>query len=236
MSSKSPTLSAGVSRRIVSWTYEQLKKRYGPISFQPGGDPLEQLIQTILSQNTSDVNSERAYRSLRRRFRSWRNLLSAPTRSVAEAIQQGGLANTKAPRIQAVLAEIRKREGRFSLARLNTMPVAQALQYLTSLPGVGMKTASCVLLFSLGRPVMPVDTHVHRVTQRLGWVPWKTPPEQTQRVLEEMVPPNRILTMHLLMVAHGRRLCKALRPRCSECPLARHCAFARATRAEFKRR
>lgn len=214
-------------RRDVLWAHEQLQRLYGPVRFRPGGDTLDQLIQTVLSQNTSDVNSDRAFSSLKTAFPVWTDALRAPPAKIAQAIRSGGLANIKAPRIKAILAEILRREGALTLTRVRRMPVADALDYLTSLPGVGMKTASAVLLFSLGRPVMPVDTHVHRVTRRLGWAPWSASPDRVQPILESALPPRLILSMHLLLVTHGRRTCKAGRPLCQRCPLRRRCAFAK---------
>lgn len=219
-------------RREVLWAHERLQRFYGPVRFRPGGDPLDQLIQTVLSQNTSDVNSDRAFASLKAAFPDWSDVLQAPPAKIARAIRSGGLANIKAPRIKAILAEILRREGALTLAEIRRMPVTDALEYLTSLPGVGMKTASCVLLFSLGRPVMPVDTHVHRVTRRLGWAPWKASPEKVQPILESVLPARLILSMHLLLVTHGRRTCKAGRPLCKQCPLRRRCAFATANGAK----
>jgi endonuclease-3 len=122
------------------------------------------------------------------------------------------------------------------LARLRRLPTTNTIEYLTSLPGVGMKTASCVLLFSLGRPVMPVDTHVHRVSRRLGWAPWNASPEKVQPILEALVPPRLVLSMHLLLVTHGRRLCKAGRPLCDRCPLRSRCAFGGQRKRERQRR
>lgn len=219
-------VSAMTRRRILA-AHALLARLHGPVGFTPGGDPLGQLVQTILSQNTSDVNSERAYRSLRRAFPTWQAFLDAPNARVAAAIRQGGLANIKAPRIRRALEIIRGREGKLSLARLRRMSSAEGMEYLTTMPGVGCKTAACVLLFSLGRPVMPVDTHVHRVTRRLGWAPAKARPEQVGEILEAVLPARLVLSMHLFLVRHGRRICKAQRPRCEACPLAASCDFAR---------
>lgn len=217
-----------MTRRRILAAHAHLAHLHGPVGFTPGGDPLGQLVQTILSQNTSDVNSDRAYRSLRRAFPTWQAVLDAPNARVAAAIRQGGLANIKAPRIRRALEIIRAREGKLSLARLRRMSSAEGMEYLTTMPGVGRKTAACVLLFSMGRPVMPVDTHVHRVTRRLGWAPAGARPEQVGEILEAALPARFVLSMHLFLVRHGRRVCKAQRPRCDECPLSAACDFARA--------
>ncbi len=215
-----------MDRRAVVQAHRILARAYGPLPRIPAGDPLGQLVQTILSQNTSDVNSDRAYRSLRRRFPTWEKVLRAPAAAIAASIRHGGLANTKAPRIKEVLRLIREREGRLSLARLSRMADPAALDYLTSLPGVGIKTAACVLLFALRRPVMPVDTHVDRVTRRLGWIGPRTRIEDAGALIARHTPARRMLELHVYLVWHGRRTCKALRPRCRECPLRRNCRFA----------
>lgn len=207
--------------------HRTLSRAYGPLPPRRSGDLIGELVATILSQNTSDVNSGRAYRSLRRRFPAWSAVAEAPVREIARAIRSGGLANIKAPRIRDALRHIREREGRLSLARLSRMSDREAVEHLTSLHGVGIKTAACVLLFAMNRPVMPVDTHVHRVTRRLGWIPDRTPPERAGALLESFVPPRLIYGTHIYLVWHGRRTCKARRPRCGECVIARHCAAFR---------
>ena len=211
--------------RDADIVYRRLARAYGPLPPLQRLQPLDALIQTILSQNTSDVNSWRAFASLKRAFNSWLRVAEAPAASIEHAIRIGGLAHTKAPRIRQVLRIIRQREGRLSLARLGRMTSPEVMAWLTSLPGVGAKTASCVLLFSMRRPVMPVDTHVERVTRRLGWVDARLPVERIGPVLEQHVPARRILAMHLYLVQHGRRTCRARRPLCPACPLQLHCAY-----------
>jgi endonuclease-3 len=178
---------------------------------------------TVLSQHTSDANSERAFASLRRRFPRWEQVVKVAVEEVAEAIRAGGLANQKAPRLQAILAEVERREGRLSLARLRCLDDDEALAYLCSLPGVGPKTAACVLLFSLGRAAFPVDTHVHRLALRLGWVVPGTSAEAAQRVLTPRVPSELRYELHSLLIAHGRTVCSARSPRCSDCVLLDLC-------------
>lgn len=214
----------GAGREIAA-VCRALERDYGPLPPRKCEPPLSVLVATILSQNTSDINSQRAYRNLRRRFPGWAGVAAAEPRAIEAAIHCGGLAKIKAARIRAVLRLIREREGRLSLARLKTMRSADALAWLTGLPGVGVKTACCVLLFGLGRPVMPVDTHVYRIAGRLGWVRPKMPVDAVHVVLERLIPPRWILPVHLHLIAHGRRICRPRRPRCGECPLARHCAF-----------
>jgi len=187
---------------------------------------LDVLIGTILSQNTSDTNSHRAFQSLKRAFPSWRAVAEARVSGIASAIRSGGLARTKAPRIRAILQHLVRERGTADLEFLERLPRNQALGYLMSLPGVGPKTASCVLLFGFGKPVLPVDTHVHRVSRRLGLVDERASPAKAQEVLEQFVPPKDRLSFHLNLIAHGRAICKP-RPRCRECVLLALCPYAR---------
>jgi endonuclease-3 len=163
---------------------------------------------------------------MRERYPTWEQLASARTSDLVDAIRPGGLANVKAPRILAVLREIRDREGSFDLSWMDAAPDGEILDYLTSLPGVGPKTAACVLAFSLGRPALPVDTHVHRVAGRLGLVPPRATAVQAQVVLEALVPPRLRVPMHVGLIRHGREICKAGRPRCEVCPLRDLCPSA----------
>ncbi len=208
---------------------ELLETTYGPRKLRPSGEPLTELISTILSQNTSDTNTARAFRSLRQAFPSWNAVRRADTGEVIVAIRSGGLANRKAPRIQGVLDEIHERLGSEDLVPLRELPLEEAKRWLTSLHGVGSKTAACVLLFGLGRPAMPVDTHVHRVSLRLGLVPAKTSPEATATYLETMLGDDSqaVYAFHMETINHGRSVCRALRPACGDCPLRSHCVYFR---------
>ncbi len=196
---------------------------YGPVQIPRGYDPLSELVYTILSQHTSDANSARAYAGLRAAFTSWDAVVGAATDTVAEAIHSGGLAKIKAPRIQAVLRQVKARVGDYDLSFLAEMPVAEAKAWLRELPGVGPKTVGCVLLFSLGRPAMVVDTHVYRVGQRLGLYGPKVTPEESHDVLEGLVPPEAYLPFHMHLIRHGRQVCKAQRPQCQACVLESRC-------------
>ncbi len=204
----------------------RLRAQQGVFPRRPGLPPLDELVATVLSQHTSDRNSERAFASLRQRFPTWDDVLRAPAAMVADAIRGGGIADQKAVRIQRILALIREREGRLDLARLEGLPDAQVTDYLLSLPGVGPKTAACVLVFSMGRAAFPVDTHVHRVATRLGWVPPGTGADRAHDLLAALVPAGIRHELHLALVAHGRAVCQARRPRCEECPLREECAYA----------
>ncbi len=191
-------------------------------------DPLDELINTILSQNTNDLNRDRAYRALRSAFPAWEAVRDAPTKQVVEAIKSAGLANQKGPRIQKVLERITAERGELNINFLADLPVPEAKAWLTSLDGVGPKTASIVLLFALGKPAFPVDTHIHRVTGRLGLIPPKTTADQAHDILEALVPPDWYHPFHLLVIQHGRKVCKAQRPLCEVCELQKYCLYYQA--------
>jgi endonuclease-3 len=180
----------------------------------------------VLSQNTSDVNRDRAYAALRERFPTWEALAGAPASKVADAIRPGGLANTKAPRILAILREILDRDGSLDMGWMKRAPDPEVRDYLVSLPGVGPKTAACVLAFSLGRPALPVDTHVHRVAKRLGFIPPKLGAAPAHQVMEELVPAKLRVSMHVGLIRLGRQICKPGRPLCEACPLQDLCPTA----------
>jgi endonuclease III len=206
-----------------------LDVEYGPRVLRANGDPISELIGTILSQNTSDTNTARSMASLRAAFPNWEDRQDGATGDVVDAIRSGGLANRKAPRIQAIIREVLARRGNTDLTFLGDLPLTEAKAWLTSMSGIGPKTAACVLLFSLGRPAMPVDTHVHRVSLRLGLVPPKTTPERTQTALETLLgdDADRVYAVHVEMISHGRQICRALRPQCTICPLREHCDYVR---------
>ncbi|HSL15377.1 MAG TPA: endonuclease III [Actinomycetota bacterium] len=214
-------------RRRVRAIHRRLERSFGPLAPPRSSDPLEELILTVLSQHTSDVNAARAFEQLRRRFPDWDALAAARTSDVADSIRSGGLANIKAPRIQGILREIHGREGRYDLSFLAEMSDADARSYLSSLNGVGPKTAAIVLAFSLGRNALAVDTHVHRVTRRLGLIPPEATPEKAHGILEDIVPPQLRVSMHVGLIRLGREICKAGRPRCEICPLNDVCPTGR---------
>lgn len=203
----------------------RLSRLYGRPSWRPHGDPLAELVLAVLSQNTSDANSGRAFMRLRARFQRWEEVLQAPEAEIKEAIRIGGLANIKAQRLKDLLAEVLERRGSLDLSFLAQMPLQEAQEWLQTLPGVGPKTAACVLLFGIGRPALPVDTHVHRVARRLGLVPESFSPSQTQEALQASVPPELVYPFHVLLIRHGRRLCQARSPKCPICPLLDVCPY-----------
>ncbi|MBV9094126.1 MAG: endonuclease III [Streptosporangiaceae bacterium] len=186
---------------------------------------MDQIIATVLSQHTSDRNSARAFAQLKAAFPAWERVLGARDDQVADVIRCGGIARLKARRIRQILDAIAEREGRIDLSRLDGLDDAAVFDYLTSLPGVGPKTAACVLAFSMGRAAFPVDTHVHRVAARLGWIPPGATPEAAYRILNPLVPPGIRYDLHVALIAHGRTVCLARRPRCGGCVLRDLCAF-----------
>jgi endonuclease-3 len=209
----------------------RLDAAYGIPEWRPHHDPLSELVLTILSQNTSDGNSGRAFVRLMEAFPSWEAVVDAPLAELIVAIQPGGLAPTKAPRIQAVLRDIRERQGAFDLGFLAEMPLDEARAWLGSLHGVGPKTVACVLLFALGRPAMPVDTHVFRVAQRLALIPARAgqaamTAEKAHALLEAAVPESEYYAFHIGLIKHGRRTCTAQRPACDACVLRDLCPSA----------
>ena len=206
----------------------RLAQIYGRPQWNSHGPPLDELVATILSQHTSDVNSGRAYAELRARFPTWRQVLEAAEIDVAEAIQSGGLANVKAPRIQRVLRVIETESGSLSLDWLKELPLDTARTWLLALPGVGPKTATCVLLFSLGMPTMPVDTHVHRVAGRLGLLPPGVDADEAHAFFDRLMGPNRdaMYALHLNLIRHGRTTCTARAPACGVCALSERCPSA----------
>jgi len=218
-------VSAREKRALVRKILRRLESHFGRLEPPHRSDPLEELILTVLSQHTSDLNAERAFGELRRVFADWAAVESAEEKRLADAIRSGGLANTKAPRIQAILREVRTREGAFDLSTLRTMSDEEARSYLISLPGVGPKTAAVVLSFSLDRDTMPVDTHVHRVTGRLGLIPAKTSAEKADRILHDLIPDGLRTPLHVGFIRLGREVCKPRDPRCTGCPLLDVCPW-----------
>ena len=202
---------------------DRLGPLYGEPHHMPSGDALAELILTVLSQNTADTNSGRAFTQMLRRYPSWQAIAEAPPDELIATIQLGGLAQQKAPRIQAILRAVEERSPAWDLDFLGELSTAEAREWLLSLPGVGPKTAACVLLFALGRPAMPVDTHVERVSKRLGLIPPKATAAQAHGLLEDLVDPKSYYRFHMLMIKHGRRTCAARRPACERCPLEPDC-------------
>jgi endonuclease III len=240
---------------MVPFVLDGLAALYGRPVWQRVHDPMSELVLTILSQNSADVNAEQAFESLRRRFPSvahrdvspdvpkvnrpgwggaglesaappdWNAVEKAPLSEVIEAIRPGGLAFQKAPRIQASLRTVRELRGDHSLEFLAEMPALEARDWLTSIAGIGRKTASVVLLFAFGTPLMPVDRHVERVSKRIGLMPAKTTADDAHELFLALLEPDQMYEAHVGLITHGRMTCHARRPACERCPIAPRCRY-----------
>ena len=191
------------------------------------GEPLDGLILTLLSQNTNDRNRDKAYESLRSACPTWEDVARRTATEIAVLIRSAGLGDTKAARMRDILKVIRKDFGSYSLVAMNAWEPGKVKEYLSNLPGIGPKTVACVMVFDLNMPAFPVDTHVARISRRLGWVPEKWPPEKIQDFLESVVPAERCRGGHLNMIEHGRRVCHARKPECPICVLQGLCDYRR---------
>lgn len=246
---------------LVGFVLDGLASVYGHPLRNPVHDPTTELVLTILSQNSADINAEKAFESLRRRFPSrpplrvetsaaagpalakvnrpgwggagleadappdWGAVEEAPMAELIEAIRPGGLAQQKAPRIQAALRSIRERSGQYAFDFLDGAPALEARGWMTAIPGIGRKTASVVLLFAFGTPLMPVDRHVERVSKRIGLIPRKATADQAHEMFLAMLLPEQMHEAHVNLITHGRQTCFARRPACERCPLAARCRY-----------
>ena len=190
-------------------------------------EPLDDLMLTVLSQNTNDVNRDKAFDKLRAKFPTWAETAAAPTAEIADCIRVAGLGDTKSARMKEILATIKEKFGCYSIKALADWKTEDAREFLVSMPGIGVKTAGVVLVFDLLKPAFPVDTHISRISRRLGWAAEKTPPDKIQAYLEQTLPPERFGGLHLNMIEHGRKICGARKPLCKDCPAAKWCKFAK---------
>lgn len=212
-------------RRKYQPVAQLLMEQYGRPTWRPSLPPLDELIDCILSQSTNDTNRDRAFAALKAAFPSWEAVMNADTERVIEAIRPAGLANQKAPRIQNVLRSIYNERGELSIDFLAELPLDEAKAWLMKLDGVGPKTAAIVLCFAFDRPAFPVDTHVHRLSQRIGFIPQGTSADKAHPAMEAIVPPEDYYAFHLNLIRHGREVCHARRPACERCPLTAHCDY-----------
>jgi endonuclease-3 len=210
---------------------DRLRELYGRPVNHPHGHPIAELVRTILSQNTNDRNRDVAYERLRAALPTWVDVRDAPVEEVEEAIRPGGLAPSKAPRIQQVLRELPEAGGEPALDWLAEADRDEAIAFLVGLPGVGRKTAACVMIFALGRPEIPVDTHVYRVGGRLGLFPERASFERAHDEMLAITDPADAYELHINLITHGRRVCRP-QPRCGECGLRRMCPWYRRNRGE----
>ncbi len=213
--------------RLALQVQSRLLDFYGQPTWRNPLPPVDELISTILSQNTNDINRDRAFESLRRHFPTWQAVRDADPDSIVASIRMAGLANQKGPRIQQVLKDISAERGLLDLGFLQDLPLEEARAWLMKFKGVGPKTAAIVLLFSLGRPAFPVDTHIYRVTGRIGLCPKKMTVEGAHVHLEKIFPPEAYYAAHLNIIRLGREICAARKPACPRCPLLGLCNYAK---------
>jgi len=213
------------SQALVLWVFNQLHLFYGGKKQKREKDQIGILVRTILSQNTNDKNRDRAYCALLKRFPSWESLAQAGTKEIESAIKSGGLAKQKAKRIKELLKRIKKEQGKISLSFLSKMSPEQAKGYLLGFKGIGEKTASVLLLFGFGMELFPVDTHILRISKRLGILPEKVSAKIAHKILAEIVPGTIAYELHLNLIEHGRKICSARKPNCPLCPLKLRCQF-----------
>jgi endonuclease-3 len=218
---------------LARQVHQRLLDFYGQPTWRDPWPPVDELVSTILSQNTNDANRDRAFGSLRQRFPTWEQVRDADPGSVTAAIRQAGLANQKGPRIQQVLRGISAERGSLDLHFLKDIPLEDARTWLMKFKGVGPKTAAIVLLFSLGRPAFPVDTHIYRVTGRIGLRPEEMTVEEAHVHLENLFLPETYYTAHLNIIRLGREICAARKPACLRCPLRELCNYVKLSKNQL---
>jgi endonuclease-3 len=210
--------------------HKRLIEAFGEPTWRNPLPPVDELVSTILSQNTNDNNRDRAFNAMRAVFPTWEQVRDAPVDEIISAIRPAGLANQKGPRIQQVLRQITIERGALDLSFLSNLPLEEARAWLTKFNGVGPKTAAIVLCFSLGRPAFPVDTHIYRVTGRIGLRPERISVEEAHPFLEGVFPPETYYSAHLNIIRLGREICGARKPNCPVCPVRDLCNYARTTK------
>ena len=205
--------------------FQHLVDSYGRPEWKQHLPPVDELVCTILSQSTSDTNRDKGFRALTARFPDWQTVMNASEDQVIDAIRPAGLANQKGPRIQAALRTIQQQQGAINLDFIAEMPLPEAKVWLTSIRGVGPKTAAILLLFAFGRPAFPVDTHVHRITRRLGLIGPRVSAEKAHDILENLGDSETFYPIHINLIRHGREICLARNPKCAICPLQEECSY-----------
>ena len=215
-----------VEEKPVGYVVQNLERAYGvPVNKWTGWDVLDMLVAVILSQATSDTNSDRTYDALKKRFPDWESVLRARERTLVETIRPGGLANQKAAVIRDLLRQVGERHGSFDLSFLREMPAQEAVAYLGSFRGVGPKTAACTLLFACGLDVFPLDTHIFRILRRVGLIPAKCSDRLAHEVMNRVVPAGKFYSFHVNLIRHGRALCRPRDPFCERCPIVEYCDY-----------
>lgn len=216
--------------------FERRKAKYAPVSvalravygypeWRLSLPPMDELVSCILSQSTSDTNRDRGFEALKARYLTYEAVRDAPTDELIETIRPAGLANQKGPRIQEVLRQITRERGEITIDFLADLPLDEAKAWLTAMNGIGPKTAAIVLCFAFNRPAFPVDTHIHRLGQRIGFLPEGISADKAHPVMEAIVPPDDYYAFHLNLIWHGREVCNARSPHCERCPLTEYCDY-----------
>ena len=200
-----------------------LDKQYGDIEWRDEMETLDELIFTVLTQNTSDINAEKAFKNLKSRYINWNEIVESTDEKLETIIRIGGLGKQKSIRIKKILKEIYLRTGGYDLSILKDMPFNEVKEWLITLPGVGPKTAAVVMSFALKLPAFPVDTHIHRISKRLGYIDQNTSAEKAHEIMENIILPKDRFNFHILLITHGRKICKPNNPKCYICPLTSYC-------------
>lgn len=215
-----------VEEKPVRYIVQNLERAYGvPVNKWMGWDVLDMLVSVILSQATSDVNSDRTYDALKKRFPTWDAVLRARESTIADTIRLGGLANQKAAVIKNLLKQVKERNGSLDLSFLRDAPPEEAAGYLSQFRGVGPKTIACTLLFACDTEIFPLDTHIFRVLRRVGLIPPRCSDEFAHRVMNRLVPSGKFYSFHVNLIRHGRKLCRPRDPVCERCPIVEYCDY-----------
>lgn len=209
----------------LAYVIQNLKAVYGVPECERGLDPLDVLVETILSQSTTNANSHRAFASLKQKFPTWESARRARAASIEAAIRSGGLAKQKSVRIKQLLNDIYERRGSLDLSFLRTAPLDEAVAFLSSFKGVGPKTVACTLLFACDRPIFPIDTHIFRIARRLALIPERCSDAEAHRLMTRMIPAGRYYEVHVNLIRHGRRVCRPQNPACEQCCLVEYCRY-----------
>jgi endonuclease-3 len=231
MSASSPRKAAhtetasAAEERPVRYIIQNLERAYGVPSNERASDPLDMLIQIILSQATSDINSHRTFAALKKRFPSWDALLRARESTVAATIRSGGLANQKAAVIQSLLRQLKEEHGTLDLGFLHALSAEEAIKYLKRFRGLGPKTIACTLLFACRKDIFPLDTHIFRILRRVGLIPQKCTDARAHEIMNHLVPPGKFYSFHVNLIRHGRTLCRPRDPLCERCPIVEYCDY-----------
>jgi endonuclease-3 len=212
----------------LGYIIQNLERTYGVPENERISDPLDMLVQIILSQATSDTNSHRTYAALKKRFPVWERALRARTETIAETIRAGGLANQKAAVIKSLLRQIKEEHGTLELDFLHEMPAKEAREYLKQFRGIGPKTIACTLLFACRKDVFPLDTHIFRILRRVGLIPQKCTDARAHEIMDRTVPPGKFYSFHVNLIRHGRALCRPREPVCERCPIVEYCDYGQA--------